>query len=56
MSWKFIMHGGTNLDLYGQGKERILVDTTTMGIVLYSTPEVLLTSGVVEIKRKGGTK
>ncbi len=54
MGWKFILHAGTNLDLYGKGNERILVDTTTMGLVLYSTPKVLLTSGVVETKGKGG--
>ena len=56
MGWKFILHAGTNLDLYGKGNERILVDTTTMGIVLYSTSKVLLTSGVVETKRKGDPK
>ena len=56
MNWQFILHAGTNLDLYGKGNERILVDTTTMGLVLYSTSNVLLTSGVVEIKQKGGTK
>ena len=56
MGWKFILHAGTNLDLYGKGNERILVDTTTMGIVLYSTSKVLLTSGVVETNRKGGIK
>ena len=56
MTWHFILHAGTNLDLYGRGQERILVDTTTMGIVLYSTPRIVLTSGVVEIKRKGGRR
>jgi len=56
MGWKFILHAGTNLDLYGRGNERLLVDTTTMGIVLYSTSKVLLTSGVVETKQKGGIK
>ena len=56
MNWQFILHAGTNLDLYGKGDERILVDTATMGVVLYSTPRVLVTSGVVETKRKGDRK
>jgi len=38
-SWQFILHAGKNLDLYGKGNERVLVDTTTMGIILYYTTD-----------------
>lgn len=54
-SWEFIMHAGTNLDWYGRGTERVLVDAKTLEVILYSAKiksngldKMLITSGVVQ--------